>query len=137
MNDLILVYIFISLSLLSSQLISATDVEKVKLEVYIESGCPVSQAFFVGELTRVLSMPDINSITDFKYVPFGESFYNQTLGTFQCWDEDECQTDAVQLCSLYKLSNDITAINSGANSYTCFPFISCMEANSGKIFNLN
>ena len=134
MTVLSLVYIFFSFYLLSSLLISATEVEKVKLEVYIESGCPVSQAFFVGELSRVLAMPDINSITDFKYVPFGESFYNQTLGKFQCWDEDECQTDAIQLCSLYKLSNDITVINSGANSYTCFPFISCMEANSGKTF---
>ena len=107
------------------------EYENVKLEVYVESGCPVSQAFILGELTAVFAMPDIVNITDYKYVPFGNSFVNQTTKAYQCYDEVECQTDALQLCSMYKFSNDITAINSGVNSYAVFPFISCMEANQG------
>lgn len=114
--------------------ISFATYANVKLEVYIESGCPISQAFVLGELTTVLAMPDIKNITDYKYVPFGNSFFNTTKEAYQCYDTVECETDSLQLCALYKYSNDITAINAGTNSYACFPFTSCMEANQGKRF---
>lgn len=122
------------LALAFTQLSNVTAVyENVKLGVFIESGCPISQAFIAGELTSVLAMPDIKNITDFKYVAFGNSFFNETLKAFQCFDEVECQTDAMQLCALYKYSNDIGDINSGVNSYPLFPFITCMEANAGNV----
>lgn len=63
--------------------VKSTSYDNVKLEVYIESGCPVSQTFLLGELTRVLALPDVANITDFKYVPFGNSFFNKTINTFQ------------------------------------------------------
>jgi len=107
----------------------------VKLEVYIESGCPISQGFLLGELTDVLSLSDIVAITDFKYVAFGNAFYNQTLGTYECFDEVECQTDVTQLCGMYKFDlnsgDGLDVILSGQNSLKAFPFISCMEAAQG------
>ena len=95
----------------------------VKLEVYIESGCPVSQGFINNELNNVLNMTDIISILDYKYVPFGTSYRNN--GTFICYDENECITDSIQLCSLYKLSDHITSITNGDTSLLAYPFISC------------
>jgi hypothetical protein len=111
--------------------------DNVKLEVYIESGCPVCQAFFLGELTDVLSLPDIRAVTDFKFVPFGNAFYNGTIESYQCYDEMECQTDALELCSMYKikpLNHNLNVILTGENSYKAFPFISCMESNQGFYF---
>lgn len=125
-----------ALAILSLVLTVSVGSENVKLEVYVESGCPISQAFILGELTTVLAMPDIKNITDYKYVPFGNSFVNETTKTYQCYDAVECETDAIQLCSMYKFSNDIGAINSGSNSYACFPFTSCMEANQGNFLAL-
>jgi hypothetical protein len=124
--------VFVVFVLLCAAVRSTEVYDNVKLEVYIESGCPISQGFLLGELTTVLAMPDIANITDFKYVPFGNSFFNETAQGFQCYDEVECETDSLQLCALYKYSNDIKAINTGVSSYACFPFVSCMEANAGK-----
>jgi hypothetical protein len=116
--------------------------DHVDLEVYIESGCPVSQAWLLGELTDVFSLTDIVAIIDFKYVPFGSSFFNTTSLSYQCYDDIECETDSIQLCSMYeyeyqKIRSDrdsmMKIIMTGVNSYDCFPFISCMESNSGKI----
>lgn len=39
---------------------------------------------------------NIMSITDFKYVAFGNSF--ESTKDIQCYDEVECLTDAMQLC---------------------------------------
>lgn len=113
-------------------LVSSLDagVPNVFLEVYIESGCPVSQGFILGELTSVLAMPDIKAITDFKYVPYGNS-ERQPDGTFICYDDNECTTDALELCAMYKLSNNIKSINTGDTAYAAFPFNSCMELNKG------
>lgn len=116
--------------------VGSKEYKNVQLEVYIESGCPISQAFLLGELTSVLAMPDIVKITDFKYVAFGNSFYNESTKAFQCYDAVECQTDAMQLCANYKYSDDIAVIDSGVNSYALFPFYSCMEANAGEFITL-
>ena len=113
--------------------VGAGGFDHVKLEVYIESGCPISQAFVLGELTTVLGLPDIRAITDFKYVPFGNSFFNGTTKAFQCYDAVECETDAIELCGMYKLTDDIGVISTGSNSYASFPFNSCLEANAGNM----
>lgn len=110
--------------------------DRVKLEVYIESGCPVSQAFVLGELTTILYTPDIMAVTDFKYVPFGNSFFNGTTKLFECYDEVECQTDSAQLCGMLlrhgKANMNMQVIMTGENSLSTWPFIACMEKNEGK-----
>ena len=103
--------------------ITTIDNTKVHLEVYIESGCPISQGFMKNELTYVLSLQDIVDILYFKYVPFGNSYKDNH--TYSCYDENECITDSIQLCSLYKLSNHLASINTGNTSLLAYPFVSC------------
>jgi hypothetical protein len=129
--------VFVGLLFLFSVILGLNvKADNVKLEVYIESGCPVSQAFLLGELTDVLSMEDIVAIVDFKYVPFGNAHFNKTLGTYQCYDDAECETDSAQMCSMVKFNatnTDMDVVVTGENSLNCFPFISCVEANGGNI----
>ena len=102
----------------------------VKLEVYIESGCPVSQGFIADELTDIMSRSDIVSILEYKFVPFGNT-YRADNGTFIGYDEEETITDGIECCSLYKLSHELSSIISGDTSLLAFPFTSCVEANKG------
>jgi hypothetical protein len=129
--------VFVGLLFLFSVILGlSVKADNVKLEVYIESGCPVSQAFLLGELTDVLSMEDIVAIVDFKYVPFGNAHFNKTLGTYQCYDDAECETDSAQMCSMVKFNatnTDMDVVVTGENSLNCIPFISCVEANGGNI----
>jgi hypothetical protein len=107
-----------------------TSSAAVKLEVYIESGCPVSQGFIADELTDVLARSDIVSILNYKFVPYGNT-YRAENGTFIGYDEEETVTDGIECCSLYKLSGELSSIVSGDTSLLAFPFTSCVEANKG------
>jgi len=103
----------------------------VKLEVYYEALCPGCQGFITGPLTNTLALPDIVAITDLKMVPYGNTKKN-TDGTFTCQHgEDECTSDVLELCTLYKLSGNLTSINNGDTSLRAFPFLQCMEINEG------
>lgn len=53
-------------------------------------------------------------------------------GSFTCLHgEDESTSNVYQLCTLYKLTNNINAISTGENSHTAFPFIQCMGYQQG------
>ena len=65
------------------------------------------------------------------FLPQGNTKKNAD-GTFTCQHgADECTSDVIELCTLYKLSNNITSISTGDTSMTAFPFIHCMEVNEG------
>lgn len=91
-------------------------------------GC---QQFITGPLTNTLALSDIAAIVDLKMVPYGNTKKN-TDGSYTCQHGvDECTSDVLELCTLYKLSNNITAISTGENTFKAWPFIQCMELNEG------
>lgn len=54
-------------------------------------------------------------------------------GTFTCQHGvDECTSDVYELCTLYKLSGNISAITTGENTVKAWPFIQCMEVYEGN-----
>jgi interferon gamma-inducible protein 30 len=67
-----------------------------------------------------------------KLVAYGNTKQN-TDGSFTCQHGvGECYTDALELCVQYKLSGDITSIETGDTSMAAWPFILCMEEEDGK-----
>jgi interferon gamma-inducible protein 30 len=109
----------------------ADEYPKVKVELYYESLCPSCQAFITGPLTNTLALPDMVAIIDLKMVPYGNTKKNSD-GTFTCQHGvDECTTDVLELCTLYKLSGNLTSISTGDTSYKAWPFTQCMEINEG------
>jgi interferon, gamma-inducible protein 30 len=64
-------------------------------------------------------------------VPYGNTKQNLD-GTFTCQHgEGECESDVIELCTLYKLSGNLNSIIDGTTSEVAFPFIQCMEINLG------
>lgn len=54
-------------------------------------------------------------------------------GTFTCQHGvDECTSDVFELCTLYKLSGNMTSIETGDTSMAAWGFIQCMELNEGS-----
>jgi interferon gamma-inducible protein 30 len=104
---------------------------KVPVEVYYEALCPGCQQFITGPLTNTLALSDIAAIVDLKMVPYGNT-KKAADGSFSCQHGvDECTSDVLELCTMYKLSNNITAISTGENTFKAWPFIQCMELNEG------
>lgn len=67
-----------------------------------------------------------------KLVPYGNTKKNAD-GSFTCQHgTDECTTDVIDQCVLYKLSGNISSISTGDTSMQAFPFIQCMELNEGN-----
>lgn len=70
-------------------------------------------------------------IIDLKLVAYGNTQQNKD-GTFSCQHgAGECETDAIELCTQYKLSGDLNSISTGATSMAAWPFILCMEEAEG------
>ena len=54
-------------------------------------------------------------------------------GTFTCQHgTGECESDVLELCTQYKLSGDISSIETGDTSMAAWPFILCMENAEGN-----
>lgn len=54
-------------------------------------------------------------------------------GSFECQHgAGECQSDAMELCTQYKLSGDVNSIITGDTSMAAWPFILCMEEEEGN-----
>eukprot|EP01031_Cornospumella_fuschlensis_P036403 gene36403-44157_t len=105
---------------------------KVRLEVYYEALCPGCQQFITGPLTSTLALADIVAITDLKMVPYGNTKKNPD-GSFTCQHgADECTSDVYELCTLYKLSGNISSISTGDTAIRAWPFIQCMETYEGN-----
>eukprot|EP01036_Dinobryon_divergens_P033439 gene33439-43220_t len=110
---------------------AATDYPNVFLEVYYEALCPGCQGFITGPLTNAMALPDIAAIIDLKMVPYGNT-KKSADGTFTCQHgANECASDVIELCTLYKLSGNSSSINVGDTSEDAFPFVQCMEINEG------
>lgn len=104
---------------------------KVAVEFYFESLCPYCQTFTTGPLKRVLDKPDLVEIIDLKLVSYGNT-KKAADGSFTCQHGvNECKSDVLELCTLYKLSNDINSISTGDTSLAAWPFILCMEEANG------
>lgn len=72
------------------------------------------------------------AIIDLKLVAYGNAKQNFD-GSFECQHgAGECETDAMELCTQYKLSGDIGSIESGDTSLEAWPFILCMEEAEGN-----
>ena len=55
-----------------------------------------------------------------------------TDGEFSCQHgEQECKSDALELCTQYLLSGNINSIETGDTSKAAYPFILCMEEAAG------
>jgi interferon gamma-inducible protein 30 len=73
------------------------------------------------------------AIIALKLVAYGNTKQNDD-GSFTCQHGlGECQSDALELCVQYKLSGDISSIESGATSMAAWPFILCMEEADGEV----
>jgi len=71
------------------------------------------------------------AIIDLKLVAYGNTGQNKD-GSFSCQHgAGECQSDAIELCTQYKLSGNIDSIDSGDTSMQAWPFILCMEEADG------
>lgn len=111
--------------------ISAQTYPNVKVELYYEALCPGCISFISGPLTSVLGKQDLYDIIDLVLVPYGNTKANND-GSYTCQHgADECASDVIELCALYKFANNITAISTGATSKLAWPFIQCVEANYG------
>lgn len=67
-----------------------------------------------------------------KLVAYGNTKQNAD-GSFTCQHGvGECHSDALELCVQYKLSGDITSIETGDTSMAAWPFILCMEEEDGE-----
>ena len=65
-------------------------------------------------------------------VAYGNTKKNSD-GTYTCQHGiGECESDVIELCTQYKLSGDISSIESGNTSITAWPFILCMEQAEGN-----
>jgi Gamma interferon inducible lysosomal thiol reductase (GILT) len=83
-------------------------------------------------LTSAWATPDIQAITDLKLVPYGNTQYNAATGVYTCQHgADECASDLITSCVLYKLSGNLTSIEAGDTSEEAFPFVQCLEINGG------
>jgi len=111
-------------------IVSADTYPNVKVELYYEALCPGCQQFITTTLTNTLALPDIVAITDLKMVPYGNTKYSGGVYTCQ-HGEDECVSDVLEMCAMYKLEGNISAIDTGVRSYDAFPFLQCMELNEG------
>jgi hypothetical protein len=122
----------IKAALISSSIISAlSEAPPVPVELYFEALCPGCQDFTTGPLKRVLEKPDMVEIMTLKLVPYGNTKKNAD-GTFTCQHgADECASDALELCTEYKLSGSLSSISSGDTSLSAWPFILCMEEAEG------
>lgn len=110
---------------------AAQTYDNVLVEVYYEALCPGCQSFITGPLTNTLALPDMEAIIDLKMVPYGNTKANAD-GTFTCQHgTDECVSDVLQSCVLYKVNNNITDISTGVSSKKAWPFLQCMEIHSG------
>lgn len=75
---------------------------------------------------------DIVDIIALKLVAYGNTQQNSD-GSFSCQHGvGECATDALELCLQYKLSGEISSIETGDTSYEAWPFILCMEEAEGE-----
>lgn len=64
-------------------------------------------------------------------VPYGNTKQNAD-GSFTCQHgADECTSDVLELCTIYKLSGNLTSISTGDTTIKAWPFIQCMELNEG------
>ena len=66
-----------------------------------------------------------------KLVAYGNTQEKED-GTFECQHgAGECTSDALELCTQYKLSGNIDSIETGDTSLAAWPFILCMEEADG------
>jgi interferon, gamma-inducible protein 30 len=92
---------------------------------------PSCQAFITTTLANTLALADISAITDLKMVPYGNTKKNAD-GSFTCQHgQGECESDVLEMCTMYKLSGDINSIIDGSTSEQAWPFIQCMELAEG------
>lgn len=122
----------IGLGFLSSTILSSAQTyDKVTVDVFYEAQCPSCQAFITTTLANTLALADISAITDLKMVPYGNTKKNAD-GSFTCQHgQGECESDVLEMCTMYKLSGDINSIIDGSTSEQAWPFIQCMELAEG------
>jgi len=112
--------------------VKAQSYSKVTVELYYEALCPGCQSFITGSLARFMEKSDLVAITDLKMVPYGNTKQSAD-GVFTCQHGvDECTSDVIELCTMYKLAGNITAIADGSASAAAWPFLLCMEKNEGN-----
>jgi hypothetical protein len=79
----------------------------------------------------VLVKPGMATIIDLKLVAYGNTKQNAD-GSFTCQHGVSAKSDALELCVQYKLSGDISSIQTGETSMAAWPFILCMEEEDGN-----
>lgn len=71
-------------------------------------------------------------IISLKLVAYGNTQKNSD-GSFTCQHgTGECLSDALELCTQYKLSGNLDSIKTGDTSLAAWPFILCMEQADGQ-----
>ncbi|KFK23482.1 hypothetical protein AALP_AAs46213U000200 [Arabis alpina] len=94
----------------------AGDSDKVKLNLYYESLCPSCQDFIVDDLVKIFAT-DLHTITDLKFVPFGNAKISGDSTVTCQHGEEECKPNAIEAC----------AINTWPDQETHYSFIRCVE----------
>jgi len=80
-----------------------------------------------------LAKSDIYDIVDLKMVAYGNTQPPVAEGdSYSCQHgPQECESDALELCTQYLLSGDLNSIESGDTTKAAYPFILCMEEAAG------
>lgn len=113
---------------------AAATYPKVTVELYYEALCPGCQAFITGALKKHMDVANLAAITDLKLVPYGNTQIKNGIYTCQ-HGADECASDVLQQCVLYKLSGNISAITDGTTSEDAYPFVYCVTNAGGGSAN--
>ncbi|KAL9268441.1 Gamma-interferon-responsive lysosomal thiol protein-like protein [Drosera capensis] len=114
---LIAFLVFLCSSMVTSDLAASNITQKVAVDMYYESLCPLSADFITNELAKVFQEQDLFSIIDLRLSPWG----NAQIGegeSFSCQHgESECLLNTIEACAI--------SIWPDVNQH--FPLISCIE----------
>jgi len=78
------------------------DADKVKISVFYEALCPACLWFFEHQMNPFLQKKGLQEITNFEFVPYGNSVTSGNTVTCQHGDK-ECQLDNLHACAIKNL----------------------------------
>jgi len=74
----------------------------------------------------------VNMVINSDILHLRTRFWVFELCIFVYLGADECTSDVIELCTMYKLSGNSSSIISGDTSELAYPFVQCMEINEGS-----